>query len=96
MVAVVLVAHNMAEYLDRCITSIINQTYKDLEIIIVDDGSTDSSAEIIKRFRQNDPRIKLICQENKGHSEARNVGLANSEAEYVYLLTLTITFIRKP
>ena len=86
MVAVVLAEHNMAEYLDRCINSIISQTYKDLEIVIIDDGSTDSSAEIIKRFRQNDQRIKLVCQENKGHSEARNVGIANSKAEYLYFI----------
>ena len=71
----------MAEYLDRCISSIINQTYKDIEIVIVDDGSTDNSAEILDGFRQRDRRIKVVYQENKGHSEARNVALANSHSE---------------
>lgn len=85
-VAILLVNYNMAEYLDRCISSIINQTYKDIEIVIVDDGSTDNSAEILDGFRQRDRRIKVIYQENKGHSEARNVALANSHSEYVYFI----------
>lgn len=86
VVAVLVVEHNMAEYLDRCISSIINQTYKDIEIVIVDDGSTDNSAEILNGFQQKDRRIKVVYQENKGHSEARNVALANSKSEYVYFI----------
>ena len=76
----------MAEYLNRCITSVINQTHKSLEIIIVDDGSTDDSVEVIERFRQSDPRIKLICQENQGHSAARNVGIENAESDYLFFI----------
>lgn len=86
VVAVLVAERNMAEYLDRCLESIVNQTYKDLEIVIVDDGSTDGSAEILDGFQQADPRIKVIYQENKGHSEARNVALANSKSEYVYFI----------
>lgn len=85
-VAILLVTYNMAEYLNRCLNSIINQSYKDLEIVVIDDGSTDNSAEILDGFRQRDRRIKVICQENKGHSEARNVALANSHSEYVYFI----------
>ena len=85
-VTVILVNYNMAEYLDRCIQSIISQTYSFLEILIVDDGSEDGSAEIIERYRQSDPRVRTIYQENKGHSEARNVGMSNANSNYFFFI----------
>lgn len=86
MITIILTTYNMAEYLVECVQSIINQTYKDLEIIIVDDGSTDGSAEILDGFQQTDSRIKVIRQENKGHSEARNVAIENAHGEYYYFI----------
>lgn len=86
MITIILTTYNMAEYLTQCVQSIINQTYKDLEIVIVDDGSTDGSAEILDGFQQADPRIKVIYQENKGHSEARNIGIENAHGEYYYFI----------
>lgn len=86
MITIILVTYNMAEYLPRCIQSIINQTYKDIELIIVDDGSTDDSAEILDGFQQGDPRVRVIHQENKGHSEARNVGMDNARGDYYYFI----------
>lgn len=83
MISVICTTYNMAEYLRRCITSIINQTYKDTEIIIVDDASTDNTAEILSEFQQ----CTIITQPcNTGHSEARNCGLAHAHGEYFYFI----------
>ena len=86
MISVILATYNTADYLEKCVNSIINQTYKDLEIIIVDDGSTDNTAEILNGFQQKDCRIKVIHQENKGHSEARNVGMDNAHGDYYFFI----------
>jgi glycosyltransferase involved in cell wall biosynthesis len=86
MISIILATYNTADYLERCVNSIINQTYKDLEIIIVNDGSTDNTAEILNEFQQKDCRIKMIHQENKGHSEARNVGMDNAHGDYYFFI----------
>lgn len=74
-ISIILPIYNTREYLEQCIRSILNQTYKNIELICVDDGSTDGSDEIVRKFAENDGRIKLICQENFGESAARNTGL---------------------
>lgn len=86
MISIILVTYNMADYLDRCITSIINQTYKDLEVIIVNDGSTDNTSEILNKYQKLDSRITVINQENKGHSESRNVGMKNATSNYYFFI----------
>jgi len=83
MVNVIVPVYNCEIYLGKCIDSILKQTYKNIEVIIINDGSNDSSYEIAKRFSKLDKRIKLINQENKGVSVSRNVGLENSTGEYV-------------
>lgn len=75
LVSVIVPVYNVAPYLREALDSVVNQTYKDLEIIVVDDGSTDGSADICKEYADSDARIKLIQQSNKGLSGARNTGL---------------------
>ena len=70
-------------YLKKCLDSILNQSFVDYEIILVNDGSTDQSLSIIKEYMSKYPDIKLINQENKGLSEARNAGLKEARGNYV-------------
>lgn len=84
LVSVIIPVYNVEKYLERCLNSVINQTYQNLEIIIINDGSTDSSQEIIDRFVKMDSRIKVYKQINKGLSEARNLGIFESRGEYIF------------
>lgn len=81
--SIIVPVYNVALYIRECIDSIINQTYPDIEIIIVDDGSTDESPEIVDNLARIDDRIKVIHQKNKGLPGARNTGLSIAEGEYV-------------
>lgn len=83
LISVIVPVYNTAKYLPRCLDSILAQTYNNLEIIIVDDGSTDNSAKIIKSYAQKDPRIKSFHQSNSGLSSARNTGIAKSTGAYI-------------
>lgn len=82
-ISVIVPIYNVDKYLARCIKSIVNQTYRNLEIILVDDGSTDQSLKICEQYAQKDTRIKIIYQHNQGVSVARNNGLDHSTGEYV-------------
>ena len=75
IISVIVPVYNVEKYLRQCLDSIINQTYRNLEIILVDDGSTDSSGIICDEYAQIDARIKVIHKENGGLSSARNTGL---------------------
>ena len=86
LVSVIVPVYNMEKYLEKCLKSIIDQTYKKIEIIIVNDGSTDSSIEICNKFKENDNRIKIITKKNAGLGMARNTGLENANGEYVYFI----------
>ena len=82
--SVVIPVYNSSQYLDRCIISIIQQSYSDFEAIFVDDCSTDSSAAIVRQFARNDSRIALSVREkNGGPGAARNTGIAQAKGEYV-------------
>ena len=82
-VTVIVPVYNVEPYLEECLDSIVNQTYTDLEIILIDDGSTDKSLEIIKKYAQEDKRIVFITQSNLGVSAARNTGLKMATGEYI-------------
>jgi len=86
VVSVIIPVYNTAKYLDECINSVVEQTYKQLEIIIIDDGSTDNSPEIIRKYAELDSRIKPITQSNKGQGAARNVGLAVASGSTIMFL----------
>lgn len=82
MISVIVPIYNVEAYLEKCILSIVNQTYQELEIILVNDGSTDRSGDICKKF-EADKRIKLINKANGGLSDARNKGLECATGEYI-------------
>ncbi len=82
-VSVIVPVYNAEKYLKKCLESIINQTYLNIEIVLVDDGSTDNSLKICNDYKKNDRRIKVIHQSNKGVSTARNVGLDNATGAYI-------------
>lgn len=82
-ISVIVPIYNSEEYLTRCLESIICQTYRDLEIILIDDGSTDSSPNICDCYKKADERIKVIHKENGGNTSARKAGLAIATGEYV-------------
>ena len=82
-VSIIVAAYNIENYIGRCIESLIKQTFKDIEIIIVNDGSTDATLKRIKDKANEDSRISVINQENKGLIEARKIGLANAKGKYI-------------
>lgn len=83
LISVIVPVYNMELYLDKCIQSIINQTYRNLEIILVDDGSTDRSLLLCEQYADSDRRIKVIHKTNGGLSSARNAGLDACSGDYV-------------
>jgi len=82
-VSVIIPIYNVEVYLEECLKSVTEQTFKDIEIILVNDGSTDRSTEIIQSFVQKDERIVLCSQKNKGVSAARNTGIRKAKGEYI-------------
>lgn len=82
-ISVIVPIYNIIDCLERCVMSIINQTYKNLEIILVDDGSTDGTDKLVDELAKRDGRIIAIHKENGGSSSARNVGLKQATGEYV-------------
>jgi len=82
-ISVIIPIHNAESYLAECLHSVVNQTYKSIEIILLDDGSTDGSSKIMHIFAKEDDRIKIIYQPNIGLSAARNTGLCTATGEYV-------------
>lgn len=85
-VSVILPIYNVAPYLDETFQSIIDQSLPDIEIIAVNDGSTDNSEEIIRKWQQQDSRIVLYSQENRGQSAARNLALKHATGQYIYMM----------
>lgn len=83
LISVIIPVYNVEAYLPRCLDSVIQNTYRNLEIICVDDGSTDGSPEILRDYAQRDARITLITKENGGVSSARNAGLNRMTGEFV-------------
>ena len=86
LVSIVIPVFNVEEYLSQCVESATNQTLKKIEIILVDDGSTDSSGKMCDKFSKTDNRIRVIHKKNGGLSDARNVGREAAEGKYIYFL----------
>ena len=83
MISVIIPVYNTEKYLGRCIDSILNCTVNDFEVILINDGSTDRSGEICRRYCGKDSRVKLYDQENAGVSAARNKGIEVSRGEWI-------------
>ena len=81
LISVVIPVYNVENYLEKCIQSVIDQTYSNLEIILVNDGSTDKSGEICDKYSEIDERIIVIHKKNGGLSDARNYGIAKAKGE---------------
>ena len=86
LVSIIIPVYNVEEYLEECLNSAITQTYPNVEIIIVNDGSTDRSTDIIGKYKKKDNRIKVFSINNSGQGKARNIGINNSLGEYIYFL----------
>ena len=86
MVSIIIPVYNVEQYLRECLDSVINQTYKEIQVILVDDGSTDNSGKICDDYAYRDERVSVIHKENGGLGDARNVGLENAYGEYIYFL----------
>lgn len=83
LVSVIIPVYNVEKYLPQCLDSLIGQTYKNIEIIAVNDGSTDNSGDILGNYAKNDSRIIIVSQQNQGPSVARNQGIEHSTGEYL-------------
>jgi len=83
LISVIIPIYNSEKYLKRCIDSIINQTYKNIEIICINDGSTDESYNILKQYEIKDNRIIILNKLNQGVSSARNDGIRISKGQYI-------------
>ena len=83
MISIIVPVYKVESYLRQCIDSIINQTYHNIEILLIDDGSPDRCGEICEEYARTDSRIRFFHTENKGLSAARNLGLQKAKGEYV-------------
>lgn len=83
VVSIIIPIYNVEKYLSKCLDSVVNQTYTNLEIILVNDGSTDNSLEIAKKYEKKDNRIKILSETNHGLSAARNFGLRHVTGDYI-------------
>lgn len=83
LVSIIIPIYNTEKYLSSCLDSILNQSYQDLDIILIDDGSTDNSGKIADNYTKKDPRCRIFHQKNSGQSAARNLGLTKAKGEFI-------------
>ena len=83
LVSIIVPIYNVSEYLEKCIMSLVNQTYKNIEIVLVNDGSTDNSLDICKKYETEDKRVVLLNKANGGLSDARNYGIERAKGQYI-------------
>ena len=84
--SIIIPVYNVEKYLPKCLGSILKQPFKDLEVICVNDGSTDDSLEVLQKIKKNDDRVVIIDKKNEGSGIARNIGLSTAQGEYVYFI----------
>ena len=85
-VSVIVPIYNVEEYINKCIDSILNQTFREFELILVDDGSTDNSGNICDTYKSIDNRVRVIHKDNGGLSDARNFGIEAATGEFLYFI----------
>lgn len=83
LISIIIPVYNTEKYLEKCLDSVLNQTYKNLEIICINDGSTDSSPDILQKYSEKDDRVKIINKKNSGVSHSRNVGIEQANGEWI-------------
>lgn len=86
LISIIVPVYNVEQYLNQCVESIVNQSYEDIEIILVDDGSTDTSGYICETLKAKDSRIQVVHKSNGGQSEARNVGISYATGNYLFFV----------
>lgn len=86
LVSILIPVYNAEKYLEQCLDSCINQTYKNIEVICVNDGSTDNSLDILNKYKANDNRVKVFSQENSGIAKAYEKAVKEAQGEWIYLL----------
>ena len=84
LISVIINVYNAEKFVEKCLLSVLNQTYKNLEILIINDGSTDDSIKLCKKYK--DKRIKIITTKNMGLAASRNVGIDNATGDYLYFV----------
>lgn len=84
--SIIIPIYNCEKYIEKCIISVINQKYENFELILINDGSTDKSFEVCKKYKENDNRIICISKNNSGVSDTRNVGIKNAKGKYILFL----------
>ena len=88
LISIIVPAYNVENYVAACLKTLIEQTYKNLEIIVINDGSTDNTLSIVNEFVSKDNRIKVITQANGGLSKTRNTGINSAKGEYSVITVL--------
>ena len=86
LVSVIMPAYNTEEYIEKAIQSVLEQTFSNWELLVIDDGSPDNLAEIVKKYENRDSRTRLIQQVNQGVSVARNLGIEEAQGKYISFL----------
>lgn len=86
LITIVVPVYNVERYVEKCLDSIIKQTYQNIEVLVINDGSTDNSLEIIKEFSKRDNRVLIFTKENGGLSDARNYGLDRAQGKYILFI----------
>ena len=85
-ISVLIPVYNGEAYLDQCLNSVVNQSLKNIEIIVINDGSTDGSSEIIENYQNSDNRIRVITKSNSGYGDSLNIGLDSAIGEYISIV----------
>ena len=94
LISIIVPVYNTEAYLAKCLDSLLAQSYNNIEIIVVDDGSTDGSREICDAYKEKDIRVKVIHKTNGGLSSARNAGLFKATGDYISLSTATTMLLK--
>ena len=89
-ISILVPVYNVEKYISKCIKSILEQSFKNFELILVNDGSTDKSLDICKKFELIDSRIRIINKKNGGLSSARNTGIENAKGKYIIFIAMKI------